>query len=129
MFAALREKLTVSDHGECVSIEHDGARLVRNPIKSYERPNLKLMQAGLGAETPQADIVRVFNVLLLFRFTVSQSAPSNGHCARFGQEVYSCAVRTAPRLSRHVILSTATRMGIWFPKNSHSRLDNLRSPR
>jgi hypothetical protein len=66
MFAALREKLTVSDHGECVSIEHDGARLVHNPIKSYERSNLKLMQAGLGAETPQADIVRVFNVLLYF---------------------------------------------------------------
>jgi SAM-dependent methyltransferase len=66
MFAALREKLPVSDHDKCVSIEHDGARLVHNPIRSYERPNLKLMQAGLGEETPQADIIRVFNVLLYF---------------------------------------------------------------
>jgi SAM-dependent methyltransferase len=66
MFAALREKLPVADEGECVSIEHDGARLVRNPIRSYERSNLKLIQAGLGAETPQADIVRVFNVLIYF---------------------------------------------------------------
>lgn len=66
IFEALREKLPVSDHGKCVSIEHEGARLVHNPIRSYERGNLKLIQAGLGAETPQADIVRVFNVLIYF---------------------------------------------------------------
>jgi hypothetical protein len=65
-FAALREKLPIEDDGKCVSIEHGGARLVRHPIKSYERPNLKLMQAGLGEETPKADIVRVFNVLFYF---------------------------------------------------------------
>jgi hypothetical protein len=66
IFAALREKLPPEQNGNCVSIEHDGARLMRNPIASYERPNLKLLQAGLGAETPPADIVRVFNVLLYF---------------------------------------------------------------
>jgi SAM-dependent methyltransferase len=66
LFAALREKLPISEHDQCVSIEHDGARLVRHPIKSYERKNLKLMQAGLGEETPPADIIRVFNVLFYF---------------------------------------------------------------
>ena len=66
IFTALREKLPASHNGECVSIEHEGARLVHHPIKSYERPNLKLMQAGLGAETPPADIIRVFNVLFYF---------------------------------------------------------------
>jgi len=65
-FAALREKLPASVDGECVSVEHDGARLVQNPIGSYERKNLKLIQAGLGAETPPADIIRVFNVLFYF---------------------------------------------------------------
>ena len=65
-FAALREKLPASHHGQCVSVEHDGARLVQNPIGTYERPNLKLIQAGLGAETPSADIIRVFNVLFYF---------------------------------------------------------------
>ena len=34
--------------------------------EANERPNLKLVQAGLGEETPQADIVRVFNVLFYF---------------------------------------------------------------
>jgi SAM-dependent methyltransferase len=66
MFAELRDRLPVSHHGQCVSIEHDGARLLHNPIRTYERPNLKLMQAGLGDETPQADIIRVFNVLFYF---------------------------------------------------------------
>ena len=65
-FAALREKLPASDPGQCVSVEHEGARLVHHPIRNYERPNLKLMEAGLGAETPQADIIRVFNVLFYF---------------------------------------------------------------
>jgi SAM-dependent methyltransferase len=66
LFEVLRERLPASEPGECVSIEHDGARLVHHPIRSYERSNLKLMQAGLGAETPQADIIRVFNVLFYF---------------------------------------------------------------
>jgi len=48
-FAALREKLPASDPGQCVSVEHEGARLVHHPIRNYERPNLKLMEAGLGA--------------------------------------------------------------------------------
>jgi hypothetical protein len=65
-FTALREKLPPSHNGECVSIEHDGARLVHHPIRTYERKNLKLMQAGLGEETPPANIIRVFNVLFYF---------------------------------------------------------------
>ena len=65
-FTALREKLPASPNGECVSIEHDGARLVHHPIRTYERKNLKLMQAGLGEETPPANIIRVFNVLFYF---------------------------------------------------------------
>jgi hypothetical protein len=66
IFTALRAKLPASHNGQCVSIEHDGARLVHHPIKTYERKNLKLMQAGLGEETPPADIIRVFNVLFYF---------------------------------------------------------------
>jgi hypothetical protein len=66
IFTALREKLPASPGGQCVSVEHDGARLVHHPIKTYERPNLKLMQAGLGEETPLANIIRVFNVLFYF---------------------------------------------------------------
>ena len=65
-FTALREKLPASHNGECVSIEHEGARLVHHPIRTYERKNLKLMQAGLGEQTPPANIIRVFNVLFYF---------------------------------------------------------------
>jgi SAM-dependent methyltransferase len=66
LFAVLRDKLPTADCDACVSIEHEGARLMQNPIKSYERPNLTLLQAGLGAETPHADIIRTFNVLFYF---------------------------------------------------------------
>jgi hypothetical protein len=65
-FAAMREKLPACDPGQCVSVEHEGARLVQHPIRNYERKNLRLIQAELGAETPPADVIRVFNVLFYF---------------------------------------------------------------
>jgi hypothetical protein len=66
LFMALHDKLPAADRDAYVSVEHEGARLLRNPIKSYQIPNLTLLQAGLGAETPEADIIRVFNVLFYF---------------------------------------------------------------
>jgi hypothetical protein len=66
LFAGLHEKLPLPKDGECTSVEHEGARLVVNPIRSYERENLRLMQAGLGEEVPSANIIRVFNVLFYF---------------------------------------------------------------
>ena len=65
-FAGMREKLPACDPGQCVSVEHEGARLCRHPIRNYERKNLRLIQAELGAETPPADVIRVFNVLFYF---------------------------------------------------------------
>jgi hypothetical protein len=66
LFVELREKLPLPESRECTAIEHDGARLVCNPIRSYERPNLALIQAGLGDDAPTANIIRVFNVLIYF---------------------------------------------------------------
>jgi hypothetical protein len=66
LFAELREKLPASKNGECTAIEHEGARLVCNPIRSYERSNLRLIQTGLGEDAPAANIIRVFNVLFYF---------------------------------------------------------------
>jgi hypothetical protein len=66
LFAGLHEKLPLPKDGECTTVEHEGARLVVNPIRSYERENLTLMQAGLGEEVPSANIIRVFNVLFYF---------------------------------------------------------------
>ena len=66
LFAQLREKLPVPKNGECTAVEYDGARLVCNPIRSYERPNLTLIHAGLGEDVPSANIIRVFNVLFYF---------------------------------------------------------------
>ena len=66
LFAQLREKLPVPKSHECTAAEHDGARLVGNPIRSYERSNLTLLQTGIGEDAPPANIIRVFNVLFYF---------------------------------------------------------------
>jgi hypothetical protein len=66
LFAQLREKLPVPKSHECTAIEHEGARLVCNPIRSYERPNLTLIQAGIGEDASPANIIRVLNVLFYF---------------------------------------------------------------
>ena len=66
LFAQLREKLPIPRGKECTATEQDGARLVGNPIRSYERQNLTLIQAGIGEDAPPANIIRVFNVLFYF---------------------------------------------------------------
>jgi SAM-dependent methyltransferase len=126
-FAALREKLIVSDHDECVSVEHDGARLVHNPIKSYERSNLKLLQAGLGAETPQADIVRVFNVLLYF------DSPFRGRAEQWALRtlrpggLFLCGADGTQSLeARYSVYRSEN--GHLVPREFAFSLDNLRSP-
>jgi SAM-dependent methyltransferase len=48
------------------SPEPNGARLIHQPLRTYERANLTFLQGGIGTETPQADIIRCFNVLMYF---------------------------------------------------------------
>jgi SAM-dependent methyltransferase len=65
-FAALLPSLPPDD-GTLASAQQDGMRLVRHPLKQYERPNLKFLQGGFGsADAPQADVVRAFNVLVYY---------------------------------------------------------------
>lgn len=69
-FAAAFAELLPSlppDDGTLASAQRDGMRLVRHPLKQYERQNLKFLQGGFGsADVPQADAVRAFNVLLYY---------------------------------------------------------------
>jgi SAM-dependent methyltransferase len=65
-FARLLSELP-EDDGALATVERDGMRLVRHPMKQYERPNLKFVQAGFGSEdVPRADVARAFNVLLYY---------------------------------------------------------------
>jgi hypothetical protein len=66
LFDSLVSRLPNSVEGQAVTVEHEGARLVRNPLKLYERANLKLIQAGIGSEFPPAHAIRCFNVLVYF---------------------------------------------------------------
>jgi SAM-dependent methyltransferase len=54
------------DDGQSAIVEQNRQRLVRYPLRSYETSNLKFLQAGFGSPTPQADVVRSFNVLMYF---------------------------------------------------------------
>ena len=60
------------DFDEPATAERDGVTLTRHPIRSYERQNLRLIEAGIGASVPAADIVRVFNVLIYFNAAFHQ---------------------------------------------------------
>jgi hypothetical protein len=126
-FTALREKLPASHNGECVSIEHDGARLVHHPIRTYERKNLKLMQAGLGEETPPANIIRVFNVLFYFdaafrsraeQWALRTLQPGGLFlCGADGNQTFEC---------RYSVYRNEN--GNLVPKEFAFSLDNLRPP-
>ncbi len=56
-----------ADEGEMSTAEQSGMRLIRQPLKAYERGNLKFIQGGFGStDLPEAGVVRGFNVLLYF---------------------------------------------------------------
>ena len=63
---SLRPRLPENDGSENV-IEQDGAELVRNPVKEFERANVSFEQFGFGAEGKSGfAAVRCFNVLFYF---------------------------------------------------------------
>ena len=66
---ALLPSLPETDEGELQEVERDGARLVRNPIRHYERPNLTFLEGGIGSSLEleeQVDVIRCMNVLIYF---------------------------------------------------------------
>ena len=65
-FARLLPRLP-ADGKTLASAEHEGKRLVRNPLRAYERANLRFVEGGFGSSgLPEAGIVRSFNVLIYF---------------------------------------------------------------
>jgi SAM-dependent methyltransferase len=66
LFTKLKAALPPVSDGQPASVEHDGAKIVRDPVGLDETSNLKMIQAGIGSELPAADIIRCFNVLLYF---------------------------------------------------------------
>ncbi|MGH3984000.1 MAG: hypothetical protein ACRDST_15295 [Pseudonocardiaceae bacterium] len=56
------------DTGELAGVEHDGARLVRNPLRGYETRNLALTKGGVGSFDVEGgvDVIRCMNVLFYF---------------------------------------------------------------
>jgi hypothetical protein len=66
LFVELLPKLGGTLPGEPIIAEDRGRRLIRHPLRLYEESNLRLVQAGIGAEFARSDIVRCFNVLGYF---------------------------------------------------------------
>jgi len=66
LFARLSPRLPLPDDGVTVSVEYDGARLTRHPIRALERPALQFVQASIGDPMPRVDVTRIFNVLMYF---------------------------------------------------------------
>jgi hypothetical protein len=65
-FAQLLPSLP-TDELELAKVEHNGMRLHRHALRTYERSNLKFVQGGFGSSNlPEAGVVRSFNVLIYF---------------------------------------------------------------
>ncbi len=63
----LLPRLPVADGDALIAVEHEGARLVKNPVRQYEQPNLSFMQGGIShIDLRDIDIIRCFNVLIYF---------------------------------------------------------------
>jgi SAM-dependent methyltransferase len=60
------------------AVEHDGVRLVLNPVREYARPNLTFAKGDLlSPELPAADLARCFNVLCYFSDDVRRQVLAN----------------------------------------------------
>ena len=65
-FAQLAPSLPPDD-GTLSTTEQGGRRLVRHPMSTYERSNLRFLQGGFGSSgLPEAGVVRSFNVLIYY---------------------------------------------------------------
>ncbi|MGH3909496.1 MAG: hypothetical protein ACRDRM_01575, partial [Pseudonocardiaceae bacterium] len=60
--------LPSEDSGELREVEHDGSRLVRNPLRGYEAPNVSLRQGEIGSFGVEGgvDVIRCMNVFMYF---------------------------------------------------------------
>jgi len=56
------------DSGELQEVEHGGSRLVRNPLRGYEAPNISLRQGEIGSFGVEGgvDVIRCMNVFMYF---------------------------------------------------------------
>ena len=64
LFESLKRQLTPSK--DSATVEREGSKLIYLPLRTYERANLRFIQSGIGAELPQADVIRCLNVLMYF---------------------------------------------------------------
>jgi len=74
-----------TDEGELSTTEQGGMRLVRHPLRGYERSNLKFIQGGFGStDLLEAGVIRSFNVLIYFDgiFAVRWKSGWRKFCAR-----------------------------------------------
>lgn len=60
--------LPAGDAGELAEVEHQGARLVLNPLRHYERDNLRLINGEIGSVGIEGgvDVIRCMNVFMYF---------------------------------------------------------------
>jgi hypothetical protein len=67
LFEQLVATLPFPDGGDMAVATAGRSRLTRWPLKRWESPNLKFVEAGVGShDLPRADLIRCFNVLMYF---------------------------------------------------------------
>lgn len=68
--------LPAGNDGEPAEVEHQGARLMRNPLRHYERDNLRLTHGEIGSVDIEGgvDVIRCMNVFMYFDHSFRERA-------------------------------------------------------
>ena len=90
------------DDGTLSTTEQGGRRLVRNPMSTYERSNLRFVQGGFRSSgLPEAGIVRCFNVLMYYDANFRQQAEEWAARALRPGGLFICGRDDADSLNAH----------------------------
>jgi hypothetical protein len=67
LFGKLFSYLTSTDDNSVETVEKNGSRLVSNPVRNFERDNLKFLEGDIEKiRFPSAQVIRCMNVLLYY---------------------------------------------------------------
>jgi hypothetical protein len=75
LFEKLLPQLPASGQDDEVTVQDGDVKLVKNPARHFERPNLTLRRAAIGDFEPDpVDVARIFNVLFYFDAAFRETA-------------------------------------------------------
>lgn len=100
------------EHGKYHEFEHEGWRLVRNPILGRHAANLELRKAGIGDAFEPCDAIRCMNVLYYYGSDFRRNAESWAAATLGEGGIFLCGADSALTLEAQYTVYQNTRKGL-----------------